>query len=211
MLNEKGVIRELSRLPHLHQIAFGASCCERMLPDYYAFWQTEGWGDFSYLESVLNRIWRYVSGDDSPLESCLNRLTNITPDTEDFSTIYVSLAVNSVSAIAYTIESCLNPSEGSQKIALVSDLMFDSLFSYLLAVNYPFVHAHIQDQQFSESIFEYPLMSSEKLKQLTDLRLLEEATDLSCNSLLELRDSSRNIGIRAADRGLFKSRSTQQE
>jgi uncharacterized protein len=48
--NERTLYKKIDGLSLLHKIAFGASCCERLLPNYKLFVDNEGWGDFSYLE-----------------------------------------------------------------------------------------------------------------------------------------------------------------
>lgn len=52
--------KELEGLPPLHRVAFAASCCERLLPNYNAFYFLENWGDPSVLRTALNEVWQIL-------------------------------------------------------------------------------------------------------------------------------------------------------
>ena len=54
--------QELEKLPQLHRMAFAASICEKMLPNYYAFYRMENWGDPSVQRKVLDEIWQHLAG-----------------------------------------------------------------------------------------------------------------------------------------------------
>ena len=57
-----GLEQELKQLSPLHQLAFAASICERMLPNYNAFSRMENWGDPSIPRKALNEIWQILQG-----------------------------------------------------------------------------------------------------------------------------------------------------
>jgi hypothetical protein len=43
--------KELEDLPGLHRVAFAAACCERMVPNYSAFYRMYDWGDQGEMSS----------------------------------------------------------------------------------------------------------------------------------------------------------------
>ncbi len=49
--------QDLQQLSHLHQVAFVASICERMLPMYEKFSRMANWGQPSLLREVLDDVW----------------------------------------------------------------------------------------------------------------------------------------------------------
>jgi uncharacterized protein len=49
--------QEIKQLSHLHQVAFAASICERMLPMYEKFSRMANWGQPSLLREVLDEVW----------------------------------------------------------------------------------------------------------------------------------------------------------
>ena len=62
--------KELERLPPLYRIAFAASCCERLLPNYNAFSCMENLGDPSVLRNALNEVWQILQG--KPVDAAFN-------------------------------------------------------------------------------------------------------------------------------------------
>jgi uncharacterized protein YjaG (DUF416 family) len=68
--NEAQLRQALSQLPPRNKVAFAASCCERLLPNYYAFTLAEKWGDFELLRHALDQVWLFLEEDalTSPLE-----------------------------------------------------------------------------------------------------------------------------------------------
>lgn len=45
--NGEALMERLIRLDNKRQLAFGAVCCERLLPNYLAFQKNAGWGGVS--------------------------------------------------------------------------------------------------------------------------------------------------------------------
>ncbi len=199
----------LIRLDQIKRMCFCASCCERILPNYLAFSLIEEWGNYQRLRDVLDEIWigLYDPSRLSGLRNIsLNELVKLGPDTEDFATLFASLAGDAVSAIIYTIEACLKPEDNSAKTKIVSDLVFDSLFEYLATVNDPNIKAHIEIDNYEKEIFSYPLMVSEIENQGRDIEYLTNISTLSKDEILALKIASANHGVQPIKRGLVKAR-----
>ena len=89
----------------------------------------------------------------------LENILELAPDTEDFSSLFTSMAGDVVASIIYTIEALLNPEDSLEKLTLVSNISFESIYQYLLVVNDTEVEAHVLDKDFESSVFQYPLMT----------------------------------------------------
>lgn len=58
--DNEGLEKELEELFPFHQIAFAASCCERLFPFYKTFSETDNWGDSSVLRKALDKVWQIL-------------------------------------------------------------------------------------------------------------------------------------------------------
>src|SRR5688572_8402346 len=160
-LEIKGTLGELS---NRKQVAFGASCCERLLPNYYAFSVIERSGDFPKLRSILDRVWKGLVDESASGElHCLSwdELIQLAPDTEDFSSLFTSLAGDAVSAVASTVRAYLDPANSLDNVVAVIDIMQDTVFQYLAIVNEPDLEPHKEEPLFEEKILALPLMLAE--------------------------------------------------
>jgi len=198
--------RTIDSLPLLKKLALGASCCERLLPNYLAFSLMENWGDPQRLRAALDKVWMGLVNESHLVELhniSRSDLIQIIPDTENFTTLFTSLAGDAVASIVYAIESYLNPSESTEKILLVLQVAQNSIFQYLVAVNDAEISAHIEQPSFEEAVFNYPLMTAEIDNQTSDLNLIE-SSDLDSDVVQRLRVSSENSGIQPIKRGMVK-------
>lgn len=200
---------DLQKLSFIKRIAFGASCCERLLPNYLAFSLMEDWGDFITLRKALDLIWiglidetRRVDLDKMSLEA----LVELAPETEDFTTIFTSLAGDAVASVVYTIGAFQHEDESTDKLLLVLQVVQNSVFEYLASVNEPNSQPHVEDSDFEQSLFQYPLMATEVQHQRKDLLLLRENVTLSHELISKLKEDSSNSGIQPIKRGMVKNR-----
>jgi uncharacterized protein YjaG (DUF416 family) len=210
MFDEAKLVRELRSLPILHATAFAASCCERTIPNYFAFYEMEKWGNPTLLRQALDIVWAHLSGATRPVHEIQNLLQSfklLIPDTEDFSSLFTSQAGDAVASIAYTMESLIN--EDINLLAVVGRLSFDSVYAYLWTVNDPDTEPHIVEASFEEQIIRLPLIVLEVEKQHQDLALLMSLEKLTIETLEFLQRSSAKLGIRPFERGLVRVDKTQ--
>jgi len=52
----------LQGLPPAHLVAFAATVCERLLPNYAAWSAAARWGDPNRLRTALDRVWAALGG-----------------------------------------------------------------------------------------------------------------------------------------------------
>lgn len=206
MFDEDKLTEQLSTLPVRHRLAFAASCCERLIPNHYAFSRMEEWGNSSQLRQALDEVWEFLKGNELSemlIGELMQRCEAQAPETEDFSSLFVSAAGDAAAAVVYTLECCLDGD--ANRAALVGRLAVDTIYQYLLRVNDPQVGIHGADYSFEEQMLNAPLMVAELEKQQQDLVTLKSQSTLSEGLLLELRRSSSLLGIRPFERGLVKN------
>jgi uncharacterized protein len=197
------VVSSLTAMQVRHRLAFAASCCERMLPNYLAFSMCTGWGEVKRLRHCLDHIWDLVQGREMETakvsELAATALENA-PDTERFNCFLTSQATDAATAIYLALQSCL--SRNVNDIAEISRLSLDSIDMYLLTVNEP----NVTDKQTSPSLWgmieDLPLHKMERKRQFDDLELLESNRDLTLELAAAMRESSKALGIQPIERGL---------
>lgn len=193
--NFNKLIEELNCLPLSHRIAFSASCCERMLPNYKAFTNISGWGDYALLRNSLNIIWKIVKVSDfnkKELKNLIKKVDKVIPDTEEFSFIEASHALDAGNGILETLVCCEDAD--SEHCANVASFCVDT------------VDMHIQerddmdysDTDFEDAISRDKLMQNELIKQLTDIQMLKNQTVLDDEFINSFRlsvEGKSNINI----------------
>jgi uncharacterized protein YjaG (DUF416 family) len=206
MLDEAELEEELLSLAAECRVAFAASCCERMLPNYQAFSLTEGWGDYASLRGALDTVWSWLGGEQppEPVQELARRCGELAPDTEEFTSLFVSAAGDAAAAVSYTLECCLDGD--AARAATVGRLAAESVYMYLLTVNDPLTDAHAADPSFEREMKGAPLMRAEVGKQRADLDALKSLDRLDSEILQGLLESSARSGISPLERGLVVNR-----
>lgn len=209
LYDEAKLLKALAALPKSHAIAFAASCCERLWPNYEAFAQIEGWGQPAVLRNTLDNIWLYLKGQDWPTDEIdreLARCEALIPDSDDFNSLLTPAAQRASAAICYTLQCCLDGD--ASRAALPARLSVEATELFLDAVNDPDTGPHLFDPTFAEWLKSAPLMLAELAKQEADLAALNSVSALDEKFLDDLRASNARMGIRPRARGLVKAEKT---
>ncbi|NUQ77789.1 MAG: DUF416 family protein [Polyangiaceae bacterium] len=156
----------LSKLRVHQQLALGAACCERMLPSYEAFVQEVGWGDIAPLRRALDAVWKAC--EEKPLSNLelrdlLSQCEMCAPNSEDFDSLYTSLAQDAAFAICALLDFLFDGD--LNRIVSVFQMATDS------------VDLIVQEREgmdprdsFRESkILKHPLMQQELVRQRRDI------------------------------------------
>lgn len=195
-----GLKQELEGIKPLHQIAFAASCCERLLPNYTAFSRLENWGDPVALRTTLDEIWQFLAG--MPMDAIkaykLKQILdseNIAPDMDDFGAVnYGYEALEAVNAIHQTLEACIKLTpEFIIRVAESNWNTIDAFVNQVDSLSGVTVTKALLEEQI-KSINNHPLMIREMAKENEDLQRLKEVATLDSNFLEWLRTSSQNNG-----------------
>ncbi|ULO09536.1 DUF416 family protein [Paenibacillus sp. 19GGS1-52] len=170
MLFEPTILfNNLERLTNKQKIAFGASLCERLLPNYMKFTEIEKWGDFSFMRRTLDEIWKHILENEiseSRIEELMVGCYRLTPGADDFISIYTSFAIDAGGAIHETLKCCLDGK--AEHIVDVASFARDSLDKYIQEKN----DLQYSDPSFEERILNDPLMQRELQRQKKELNLL---------------------------------------
>src|ERR1700674_1235890 len=100
--DENELRSQLSALPTLYRVAFAASCCERLVPNYHGFFLMERWGDYSAVVRCLDEIWNHLGGatvNEDLHKQLMDACRQALPDTDDFTSIFTAAALNAGVAI----------------------------------------------------------------------------------------------------------------
>jgi uncharacterized protein YjaG (DUF416 family) len=197
--------RALEELPRRNRVAFAASCCERLLPNYHAFTLVESWGDLAPLVDGIDLVWHYLATGTLP-EPHARKLAlaceAAAPDMEDFGSLYAPAALDAAASVAYTLEGCLT--DDVRPIADVASLARETIYLYLHRIGQP-TPLEPQAGAFIEDWVQHsPLMQQELAKQQQDLLDLQQRTLLTPEFLLSLRTSSQGLGLQPFLRGIMQ-------
>jgi uncharacterized protein YjaG (DUF416 family) len=118
----------LRRASNKECLQFGLVLCKRMLPDYESFHGQTGFGDPSKLRESMEIVGKYIEEPDYEylkLEDLVSELDACLPDTDDFSGIEVSYALNASAStqclIAYLKD------KNTKYISTISTLFLDTI------------------------------------------------------------------------------------
>jgi uncharacterized protein YjaG (DUF416 family) len=129
----EGVRAELRGLSEQHLVAFAASICERLLPNYVAWSTLVGWGDPAPLRRGLDRLWEGLAGADVPTEevrALIDAAGAMAPDSEDFPDS--AAALDAAAAICEALEACLgNTLEHAASVATSAGDTIDAAFELI--------------------------------------------------------------------------------
>lgn len=99
--NETSV--KLNKIPDKGQILFGVLICERLYPNYGAFQKAFNWGNSTTLQEGIALLRQYIIKgdlfDDHDVKDIIERIDWVTPNTEDFSSIIVSFALDACTSV----------------------------------------------------------------------------------------------------------------
>lgn len=107
------IVSEIKKITLVHQIAFAASICERLLPNYRIFAREMNWETYPVLRHTLDEVWSILpdnsidSIDSFRLDRLLNDCESIVPHDHDNSSAYTHEAQKAAACVCYLIEMCL--------------------------------------------------------------------------------------------------------
>lgn len=163
---------KIQALPLYHQLAFGIMISERYLPNYFAFYLSENWGNPMVLLNgidLLKSIIAQKQSDPEDLELIDNLIESVTPDLEDFpGNPLASLALDVSSMIAECFAFVRD--QHPRHIELCSVISFSSLEMYLQ------VHEQLP----------HDLSAAELDVQLSDLAQMREEVEYQLGVLKDL-------------------------
>lgn len=181
----------LKKLNNKRQLAFGALCCERLLPSYLAFQRDAGCGDIALVRKALDCVWTFLR--DQPLSS--EEIKNVTascesavPNSDDFVSLYVTSAQDACFAVCGLLGYLLESDVG--KVVQVATYATDSVDLYVQEIE----NMAPNDPQLEQKILLHPLMQRELTQQEDDLKAIEQVPSLSQEFLAQRKATWNNNG-----------------
>jgi uncharacterized protein YjaG (DUF416 family) len=197
--SKQEVQRRLEALPSRSRVAFGLSCCERLLPNYVACKQKIKWGDERPLRKTLDELWKHIEGqvlDELTVGQLLAACEVVAPDSDDFSELLTTSAQDACFSICCILEYLLHGDV--EQIAQVSSFAIDTLDLYVSALLDGFstaARAVPYSFEREERIRLHPLMQRELARQDVDLKLLATNPDLDSLKSQWCAPSKSNIDL----------------
>lgn len=190
--------KELEKLPPLHRLAFVASICERLVPNYNAFVKENGCGNPIILRIALDEAWKIIQGESANAEIIHRfiRDCEALPPDEDDDGEYMYEASMTCTAIRYLLLACLEPTvQNVAKIAnLAANLLFETIVIKLeIANNLDWDNNKPLDEQLKD-VSNYHFWTKEAAKQNSDFQKLKEVKTLNQNFIESFRTSCVNGG-----------------
>jgi len=195
----------LASLGQQQRIAFAAACSERLLPNYAAFVQVEGWGDLDALARVHEALWIYAAHGNLgsiSIEAMFADVQAAVPDVKNYSTVYATLALYATAALVNAFHALLQ--ENVDGVVHAATYGVESVKQFLLVCTATGVGPRTVDRDWETWLELAPLLLAERAKQETDLQLLHSQPNLTPDFIREFRASNELLGIRPLERGLVK-------
>jgi uncharacterized protein YjaG (DUF416 family) len=151
-------INELKGLGFTKQAAFAYLACERLYPNYVYFSENYGFGDPNVLRAAIDFLHDNLfeeSIDKNKIDSHIKAVEKNTPDTEDFSVIFVSSALDACTCILDSLSFLLK--QDFLKITYISSYGIDSVDMYIRETE----GIGASDKNFRQRVDEHPLMTKE--------------------------------------------------
>ena len=183
--------QRLMKMDSHRQLAFGASCCERLLPNYQMFHLETGYGGVQPLKDALGYAWIRTSetrgeyaneahAANDKIYLLIRACENAAPQTEDFTSLYVTAAQDACFAICCCLDFLLD--SDVEKITQVAAYATDSVDLYIQEIEALQPH----DPNLEEKILSHFLMQRELLRQEEALRILESSAFLKVEARQQL-------------------------
>jgi hypothetical protein len=182
----------LEKLSFERRIIFALSCCERLFPNYAFFSRLENWGEpqiFRTALDVLWSAWREPPMSQERVKNLLRDCESFVPDTENFSSEWVSPALDASIAVVETLQCILDGL--TDHCVTIASLARDTVDMFIQEWD----ELDYELPDFERQIANDPLMIRELTKQQEDLRLLEEIKELDTLTVEAIRTSSQNNGV----------------
>jgi hypothetical protein len=160
--DEPHLVHKLSLLPSILQVAFAATCAERLFPAYGAYCRRAGQGDEVMLRELLDRVWEDLFGNKMTLEQvqeALARCMDLIPHEDDGPWVDEQpYAEDAASAAGYALRAL--EGGGPQEAGWAARRAYEALDHYVIH------HFGIEDE---EQILAHPLLQAEFARQERDL------------------------------------------
>ncbi len=174
------------------QAAFAYLTCVRLYPNYVYFSLNYGFGNPSILREAIEYIYDNLfeqNTDKNKIQAIVQKVEENTPDTGDFSVIFVSSALDACTAILDSLDFLIH--KDFSKIQSISTYGTDTVDMYIQELeNLDFN----TDKDFQNKIDNHPLMKKEIAIQIGIIGFLNNSKTLDygdIQTLLKLQENEK--------------------
>lgn len=201
------VLQLIGKLDVSHCVAFGARCCESLLPNYQAFFMVHDWGDPTLLQTALDVVWDWLKHqqrlDYDNISQLLRSMGTIVPALDVFDSIFVWPAIYSVDATSDLLSYLLSGEK--HHINNIVALALSAIDQYVRDVTFPMDTFSIPPNR-TKALYSWvgqaPILIQELIEQRQTLKTLLDQETLFPDFLDELRQKAQKAGISPLRRGL---------
>jgi hypothetical protein len=168
--DEEELQTRLSILDHRSLVLFGLFIAERLLPNYAVFSKEQSFGDVLAFRNALDLAWNWLNDrppTDDAMELSIETCESLTPDTEEFSSLYVSAALDAANS---TLNVLRLLKDSDSELAIENGMLSrDTVDLYVQEIDG--ILANSQDLE--ERIRLHPLMQNEISQQYDAIKTIE--------------------------------------
>ena len=185
--------KELATITPLHRLAFAASICERLLPNYNAF--VRGFkGNPEVLRNALDKVWEIAGGspaDENEIHQLIKNCRDIPPQEDDDCEIYAYEASMTVSVICYALKACLDPTPKLifQVAEISGDIISETVFIEKEDADPDWYKKNSFTEQYRQAAI-HPFSVRERTKQNETFQQLKDTATLDDSFLKYLKETS---------------------
>jgi uncharacterized protein YjaG (DUF416 family) len=178
------------------QLAFAYLTCERLYPNYVYFSNNFDFGTPQILREAIEFLRVNIfeqSPDKNKIKFLKRRVDKNTPDTEDFTTIFVSSALDACTALSDSLDFLVD--KDFTRIENVSTYATDTVSMYVQDLDNLDYNA---DKNFQQKIESHPLMQREITIQLGIISFLNKRKILDyedLQTLLNLQENNKKSNL----------------
>jgi uncharacterized protein YjaG (DUF416 family) len=182
----------LKSLDVIKQAAFAYLTCERLYPNYVYFSDNYGFGEPSELREAIEFIYHNLferGPDKNKIDSLIKKIEKNTPDTEHFTTTFVSSALDACAVIFESLNFLID--KKFSRIEAISALSTDTVDMYIQEIE---ALDFNKDKDFRKKIDNHPLMKKELTIQSGITSFLNNSKNIDqgdIQTLLNLQENNK--------------------
>ena len=190
--SERSLKRDLESLNTVKQAAFGASCCDRLLPNYRLYQADESTGSIIPLLAATSRIWDWIQGAPvtrKEIKALSDDCMRVAPDIDESKSVYSVYALFSCGAICAVLD--FIKSQRVSSIVIAAGNVTDSIDNFVQVIE---KMAKDSDQR-EQLILSHPLMQKELRSQRDSLEYLKNQNIFDSKEIKIFRSKFRRRNV----------------
>ncbi|WP_097459090.1 DUF416 family protein [Mangrovitalea sediminis] len=173
--NQERLKRQLGVMDNRRKAAFGAACCERLLPNYAAFMEQANWGSLEPIRQGLDLVWLYVDqglADNNNIMRAVVLCEEMAPHSDDFSFLLVTAAQDACFAVCALLDFLME--FDVEKVVQAAEYATDSIDLYVQEIE----SMPPNSPDLEQRILNHVLMQRELSQQQLDIEFIKNASTI---------------------------------